>query len=455
MTLHTLSAKRIAADVAARRLSPVELVQALIDRAAQFDPLLNVYIRLDAEAALEAARVAEREAMQGRLRGPLHGVPVGIKDIIDVAGLPTTAHSRILLDNVATEDAVCVARLRAAGGIVMGKLSTHEFALGGPAFDLPFPPARNPWDRARHPGGSSSGSGAGLAAGFFPLALGTDTAGSIRNPASCCGVVGLKPTTEKVPRQGVFPLAWSLDTVGPMARHAADAALLLDAIAGTRDAGSMLGRGVHGLRIGFVRHFHERDMPADPQVIAALEAAAQGFAKAGALVSDAVLPDLNLFAAVNRTILNSEAWSVHAEWLRTRPEDYSASTRSRLLTGAFIRAGDYVLAQRYRARLIAQTEAVLAEYDVLLCASAMDPPCGIDDAEAIARSYPRQARSPFNVTGHPALAMLAGVSTEGLPLSLQLVAGYDKEAMLLRVAEAWEEIGGRPGALPPLPIPTA
>jgi aspartyl-tRNA(Asn)/glutamyl-tRNA(Gln) amidotransferase subunit A len=448
MSLHTLTASQAAADIAARRLSPVELVQALIARAEALNPSLAVYIRLDAEAALDAARIAEHEAQHGRLRGKLHGVPVGIKDIIDVAGLPTTGHSRILLDNVARADAPCVARLRGAGAIVLGKLSTHEFAIGGPAFDLPFPPARNPWNTGRHPGGSSSGSGSGLAAGLFPLALGTDTAGSIRNPASCCGIVGLKPTTEKVPRTGVFPLAWSLDTIGPMARHVPDIALALDVLADTGDAGGQLGKGVRGLRIGYVRHFHERDMVADKAVAAALDRAAQALAEAGAIVTDATLPDLNMFAAVNRTILNAEAWSVHAPWLRERPQDYGAMTRSRLLTGAFIAADDYLLAQRHRAQLIAQTEAVLADVDVLLCASSMDPACGIDDAEAIARTYPRQARTPFNVTGHPALAMPCGTSEDGMPLALQLVAKYDQEATLLRVAEAWEHL--YPVALAPV-----
>jgi len=182
--LHWLTAEAAAQAIAARQLSPVELMTALLERIARLDPKLNAFIRLDADAAMDAARAAEAEIASGRRRGPLHGVPVGIKDIIDVAGLPTTCHSRILVDNVAAADAVCVSRLRGAGAIVIGKLSTHEFAIGGPSFDLPWPPARNPWNTDHHPGGSSSGSGAGLAAGLFPLALGSDTGGSVRNPAS-------------------------------------------------------------------------------------------------------------------------------------------------------------------------------------------------------------------------------------------------------------------------------
>ena len=229
--LHWMTASDAARAFATKALSPVELMTALLARIEKLDPKLNAFIRLDAEAALAAARSAEQEIAAGRIRGPLHGVPVGIKDIIDVAGLPTTGHSKILLDNVAKADSVVVGKLRQAGAIVLGKLSTHEFAIGGPSFDLPFPPARNPWNTDHHPGGSSSGSGAGVAAGLFPLALGTDTGGSVRNPASVCGIVGLKPTYGLVSRRGVFPLSFTLDHVGPMTRTVADNALLLDTIA--------------------------------------------------------------------------------------------------------------------------------------------------------------------------------------------------------------------------------
>jgi len=448
--LHWLSAADAAAAMRERRLSPVELTQALLDRIDRLDPHLNAFIRLDRERALEAARVAEREIMGGRMRGPLHGVPVGIKDIIDVAGLPTTCHSRIRLDHVATEDAVAVTRLREAGAIILGKLSTHEFAIGGPCFDLPFPPARNPWNRDHHPGGSSSGSGAGVAAGLFPLALGSDTGGSVRNPASCCGIVGIKATYGLVSRRGIFPLAFSLDHVGPLARTVADCALALDVISGhdLADPGSRpgpkgsvasdLGMGLRGLRIGYVRHFHEQDMPADPEMAAALDEAARLLAAEGAEVRTVTLPDLNLFSAVNRVLLQSEAWAVHATWLRERPGDYAQLTRRRLLAGAFLNAGEYVDAMRLRRRLIAAVEDVFREVDLLLTASAMDPPCRIDDAEAIARTYPRQARTPFNTTGHPALSMMAGRAKNGLPLALQFAGRYWDEKTLLRAASGYE-----------------
>src|SRR5262245_31286029 len=431
-------------------------MQALLDRIANLDP------RLNADAAMAAAMAAEQEAVAGRLRGPLHGVPVGIKDIIDVAGLPTTCHSKVRQDHHATADAVCVAKLRQAGAIVLGKLSTHEFAIGGPSFDLPWPPARNPWNPGHHPGGSSSGSGSGVSAGLFPMALGSDTGGSVRNPASCCGIVGLKPTYGLVSRRGVFPLSFTLDHIGPMTRTVADSALMLQAIAGhdSLDPGSAaaanghyargLERPLRDLRVGFIRHFHEVDMPADPEVTAALEHVARALQVEGAEVRDVHLPTLNEFGAVNRVILQSEAWAIHGPWLRERPGDYGRLARRRLMAGAFFSAGDYVQAQRRRLQMIAEVEAALREHDVLLCASSMDPACRIDNPVDIERTYPRQARTPFNVTGHPALAMMAGTSTNGLPLSVQFVGRYFDEATVFQVARAWEQASGVDTRHPPI-----
>jgi aspartyl-tRNA(Asn)/glutamyl-tRNA(Gln) amidotransferase subunit A len=460
--LHWMTAAEAAQAIAARSLSPVELMTALLQRIARLDPKLHVFIRLDGDAAMGAAKAAEADIMSGRLRGPLHGVPVGIKDIIDVAGLPTTCHSKILIDNFAAADAVCVSRLRGAGAVVLGKLSTHEFAIGGPSFDLPWPPARNPWNPDHHPGGSSSGSGSGIAAGLFPMALGSDTGGSVRNPASACGIVGLKPTYGLVSRRGVFPLSFTLDHVGPLTRTVTDNALMLDVIAGhdPLDPGSAavpagryasgLERGVRGLRIGFIRHFHETDVPANPEVQAGLEQAAHTLQSLGAEIRDVRLPTLGEFGAVNRVILQSEAWAIHGPWLRERPGDYGQLARRRLLAGAFISAGDYVQAARRRLEMIAAVEAALREVDVLLCASAMDPPSRIEDAVETERTYPRQARTPFNVTGHPALAMMAGLSSSGLPLSLQLVGRNFAEATLFQVARAWERAAGTDEKHPPL-----
>ncbi len=291
---------------------------------------------------------------------------------------------------------------------------------------------------------------------MFPLALGTDTGGSVRNPASACGIVGLKPTYGLVSRRGVFLLSYTLDHVGPMARTVADAALLLQAIAGHDPADPasavmadtrcdrLLDRGVQDLRIGYVSHFHQSDFVADSEVAAAVETVARRLGQEGARVRPVSLPSLGEFAAVNRVILNSEAWSIHAPWLRTRPGDYGQLARRRLMAGAFVQAGDYVGAQRRRTQMIAAVEDAFREFDVLLCASSMDPASRIEDSEATARTYPRQARTPFNVTGHPALAMMAGLSRTGLPLSVQFVGRYFDEAAVLRVAAAWERASGGP-----------
>lgn len=447
---HWLTASEASRAFAARTLSPVELLDALLARIATLNPVLHAFIRLDAETARDAAHAAEREIAAGRIRGPLHGVPIGVKDIIDVAGLPTTCHSKILLDNLARQDAAVIARLRQAGAIVLGKTATHEFAIGGPSFDLPFPPARNPWNPEHHPGGSSSGTGAGIAGGLFPVGLGSDTGGSVRNPASACGILGLKPTYGLVSRRGVFPLSFTLDHVGPLARSVADIALMLDVMAAhdpadpgsaptnARYFGRMLDRGVRDLRIGFVRHFHETDMPAHPETAAALEEAARVLQSAGAELRTVMLPSLNEFAGVNRVILCSEAWSIHAPWLRERPGDYARLTRRRLLPGAFMSAGDYVGAQRRRLQMIAAVEDALREVDVLMCASSMDPASEIEDEAETLRTYSRQARTPFNVTGHPAAAMMAGLAENGLPLSVQFVGRYFEDATVLRVAAAYE-----------------
>jgi aspartyl-tRNA(Asn)/glutamyl-tRNA(Gln) amidotransferase subunit A len=460
--LHWLTATAAADAIRARKLSPVELTKALLARIDCLDPTLHVFVRLDGDAAMNAAKAAETEIAAGRPRGPLHGVPLGIKDIIDVAGLPTTCHSKILVDNVAAADAACVSRLRSVGAIVLGKVATHEFAIGGPSFDLPWPPARNPWNTNHHPGGSSSGSGSGVAAGLFPMALGSDTGGSVRNPASACGIVGLKPTYGLVSRRGVFPLSFTLDHVGPLSRTVADNALMLSVIAGhdPLDPGSVaapsghyasaLERGVRGLRIGFIRHFHETDLPADPEVAAGLENVAGTLQKLGADIRDIRLPTLDEFAAVNRVILQSEAWAIHAPWLRGRPGDYGGLARRRLLAGAFMSAGDYVQATRRRLEMIAAVEDALREVDVLLCASSMDLPSRIEEAAETERTYRRQARTPFNVTGHPALAMMAGLSSGGLPLSVQFVGRNFAEATLFRVARAWERAAGTDEKHPPI-----
>jgi aspartyl-tRNA(Asn)/glutamyl-tRNA(Gln) amidotransferase subunit A len=434
-----------------KKLSPVEYVTALLARIERHDRDYNAFIALTPDQALAAARAAEAEIAAGRWRGPFHGIPYALKDIIDVEGLATTAHSKILIGNIARRHAEVAARLEAAGGVLLGKLSTHEFAIGGPSFDLPWPPARNPWNRDHFCGGSSSGSGAGLAAGFFPAALGTDTGGSIRNPASMCGITGMKPTYGRVSRRGVVPLAFSLDHVGPMTRTVRDNALMLQVIAG-HDAGdpasatepvpdysAMLGPSVKDLRIGVIRHFYTRDVVANPEQVEALEAAVTLFGEAGARISEVRLQSLQDFSACGQIILAAEAYAVHEPWLKERAQDYGARARERLLAGAALRAVDYVQAVRWRLELRNRVAEAFANIDVALTASSMDPACRIDDDEALATNYWRQARMPFNVTGQPALVLPAGFSKDGLPLSLQLIGRPFAEPMVYRIAQLYED----------------
>jgi aspartyl-tRNA(Asn)/glutamyl-tRNA(Gln) amidotransferase subunit A len=444
-----------AADmIRARRLSPVEYARALLDRIGRLDGRYHAFIRLTPEIALAAARSAEREIAAGSWRGPLHGIPFAVKDIIDFAGLPTTAHSKLLIDNVAAADAAVTARLKAAGAIMMGKLATHEFAIGGPSFDLPWPPAVNPWGGEHFPGGSSSGSAVALAAGMLPAALGTDTGGSVRNPASLCAITGMKPTYGLVSRRGVFPLAYSLDHVGPMTRSVRDNALLLQAIAGhdAQDPGSALldipdysaalEAGVTDLKIGLVRHFYSEDMQAHPEQADAIESAADVLRRLGAEVREIRLAPLAEYAICTRIIIRCEAYAIHRRTMAERPADYGDLARQRILDGAVMSATDYIDAQRLRARLTRRTLAAFAGIDAALTVSGMDPTCRIDDAEACARLYPRQARQPFNVTGQPAIAVPAGFTRAGLPLSLQLIGHPFQEAMLYRIAHAYERATG-------------
>ena len=436
---------------AARKLSPVELCEALLARIETLDERYHAFIKVMPDAALDAARKAESEFAAGRVASVMQGIPFGLKDIIDLAGVETTCHSKLLIDNIAERDAHVTSRLKAAGGVVMGKLSTHEFALGGPCFDLPWPPAVNPWGGAHFPGGSSSGSGVALASGMLPAALGTDTGGSVRNPASMCSIVGMKATYGRVSRRGVFPLSYSMDHVGPMTRNVADNAALLQILAGhdehdpasadmaVPDFSAGIGKGVKGLSIGHVRHFYDGDLRAHPEMLRAVDEAAETLARLGAEVREVRLPSLQDFNACNRIILASEAYAIHRRWLQQRPGDYAQLTRQRLLNGAGISAADYVDAVRWRRRLTAETEAAMDGIDCLITASSLDPAGRLDDPEALELSYPRQCRQPFNITGQPAIAVPAGFSSAGLPLSVQLVGHAWQEALVYRVAAAYEE----------------
>ena len=430
----------------------VALTQVLLDRIAATNDQTHAFIRTDVEGAMAAARQADAELAQGQARSPLHGIPVGIKDIYDVAGQPTTCHSKIRLDHVAEEDSAPVQRLREAGAVLLGKLATHEFALGAPCDDLPFPPARNPWNLAHIPGGSSSGSGAAIAAGYTRVAMGSCTGGSIRIPAAWCGTVGLKPTFGRVSKFGVFPLAWSLDHCGPLTRSVDDAALTLQVLAGhdPRDPSSAdvavddytanLEDGVQGLRIGVPRHLFEQSSVASAEFLGAMAGAQAHLQEAGATLSDARLADAELFLACGRVIISAEMFAIHAHWLRERPLDYSEMTLPRLLPGMAVSSEDYLNALRLKHELAAGVNRALEHCDVLLTAVTLDTAPAFGPTGQF-RFWPVQTYA-FNVTGHPAISVPIGLSSQGLPMAVQVVGRYFDEAMVLRVARAIERLTG-------------
>jgi aspartyl-tRNA(Asn)/glutamyl-tRNA(Gln) amidotransferase subunit A len=475
--LHHLGIAEAAALIAARRLSPVELTQALIRRAEALDPGLNAYLRPGFDRAMDQARQAEREIMAGGPRGPLHGIPFGLKDVFDAAGIPTTGHSKVYVANVPAEDSTTLRRLREAGAVLLGKLSTHECAHGGPSFDLPWPPARNPWNREHFTGGSSSGSGAAVAAGLMPLALGSDTGGSIRNPAALCGIVGLKPTYGLVSRRGVMPNSFTYDHAGPMTWSVEDCALALQALAGhdpgdpasadvaVPDYRAALGGDLRGLRIGVLRHIYEEDFVAPPAVHAALEQAYAVLRSLGADLRDIRIRPAGEYADVKVVVAESEIFAVHERHLRARCDDFGEDFLTRILPAVMIRGADYVQAQRLRSIMLAEFEALYREVDVLVTAAPSLAPRL--DAWRPANFWRKHSSlvTAFNVSGGPALVQCIGFEG-GLPIAMQLAGRPFDEATVLRVAHAYESAtpwrGMRPKLdpadcaklpLPPVPDP--
>ena len=439
-------------------LSPVELVDAYLARIEAIDGDLNAYILVTTEEARAAARDAEVEIASGGRRGPLHGIPIGLKDIYSTKGIPTTGHSRLLKDHVPTEDAETVARLAASGAICLGKLSTHEFAFGGPSPDLFSPPARNPWNPALQPGGSSSGSGVAVAAGMCAAAMGSDTGGSIRSPSGFCGLVGLKPTYGLVSRRGVLPLSWTLDHAGPMTWTAEDCALMMDALAGhdpadpasvrttVPDFKGAIGRPVAGMRIGVARAWHES---ADPELVAAIDKAAAVLAEQGAIVDEVTLPDIMDFHAVGRIIILTEGFAIHQRHLRRQPEIYGALFRDRIRLGAFVSADQYIQTIRFRRTLVEQMNQAMAPYDAVLTATHYGPPEPMDDAPTFPFFGKPYLTMPFNVTGQPAAAVPCGFYSNGMPMSLQVAGKTFADDVVLAIAHAYEQAAGdritRPG----------
>ena len=465
--LALLGLAEAAALVRERKVSPVELTEAVLAQADRWEPhIRSLLLRLD-DAARAGAREAEREIAAGRYRGALHGIPVTIKDVMDVAGAPTTVASPILADNVAARNCVAVQRLVDAGAIVAGKANTHQFTWGGDT-----PPTRNPWDTARIPGGSSGGSGAGVAAGIGYGSLGSDTAASVRSPAAYNGVVGLKTTYGRIPKSGFCPLAWSMDSVGPLARRVEDVALLLDAISGY-DASDPSGiaapltpalpglrDGVRGLRIGVPEEFFWQ--PIQAEVDAPLRRALAALRDAGADVRPIALAGrehlpLSVAVAFVLIIVESAAW--HRSWLEEKPSGYAPDVFEYISWAKRIPATDFVDAQRVRRLISDVVDGAFREVDLLAVPSQCQVAASLDTPVVTFSDGTTEHRDSagirtlaiFNLTGHPGVSVPVGRgATTGMPVGLQLVARRGDDATALRAAQAVEDALGTLGE-PPLP----
>lgn len=449
--LHDLSIAEAGAQLRDGTLTARALAEDALARIAAIDPQIDSFITVTADEALAAADAADADFASGIDRGPMQGIPYALKDIYDTAGIRTTCHSRLREDHVPADDCVVAAKLRAGGGVLLGKLATHEFAFGGPSFDLPFPPARNPWDRERIPGGSSSGSGAAVAAGLVRMAMGSDTGGSIRGPAAYCGIIGLKPTYGLVSRRGVFPLSYTLDHAGPMSWTVEDSAITMQVIAGhdpmdpaSADPGpidflSGLRDGVEGLRLALPRNLFDNDPNLDPEVAEALDAAVETLRGLGATVDVVTVPDFALFNAAGRVIILSEAYAIHEKTLRERPLDYGRFTHARMVVGGMLASADLTQALRVRRKLSQAINLdVLGRYDAMVTVSALAPAYRFDEIDPEMPPASPMQTMPFNVTGNPAMSIPTGFSGAGLPLSMQIVGRPFEDAMVMRIGQAFE-----------------
>jgi Asp-tRNA(Asn)/Glu-tRNA(Gln) amidotransferase A subunit family amidase len=447
--LHDLSIAELAELIKARKLSPVELTEALIQRVERFDAQTRAFITPTFDLARRQARAAESEIAGGKHRGSLHGIPFALKDIYDTKGVLTSAHSRIFADRIPAEDATTASRLYDAGAVLLGKLATHEMAHAGPSFDLPWPPARNPWNLARFTGGSSSGSGAAVAAGMVPVALGSDTGGSIRGPASLCGIVGLMPTFGLVSRAGVITNSYTFDHCGPLARTVEDCALTLEALAGydPKDAGSLsrpipryrraLGEDLRGLRIGVLRHHWEADIPASADVRRAMDAALDVLRRLGAELEECRVRPLASYFDVKIIIAESEIFSVHQKNLIARPKDFGADFRSRALPSVLFTANDYVQAMREHRRMMVEMEPLYARFDAFVTAGMGEAP-NISDYRSVSFWQKASLLTAWNVTSQPVLMLPNGFGGNGLPLGMQILGRPFGEEAILRIGHAYE-----------------
>lgn len=446
-----LGAMELALAIRSRQLSPLEAVQGYLGRIGRDNPALNVYLTVTADAALAAAAAAEQAVMRGDALGPLHGVPVALKDNYDMAGVRMTAATKFLKDHVSAADSEVAARLRQAGAIILGKVHMHEWAIGGTTRNPHFGPGRNPWDPRRSPGGSSGGSGAAVAADLAPITLGTDTGGSVRIPGALNGVCGLRPTSGRVSKRGVVPVSWTLDTAGPLARRAEDIALALGAVAGN-DPGDPtsadvpvddylagLRLGVKGLRIGLLGGYFRQEPW--PEITVLVEQAARVFADLGARVDELELPGAE--DAIDRAseIILAEAAAFHRDRMADSPDDFGADVLTRLRRGAAVTGPQYALAREEQRRWRRQMEGVFARFDLLVAPTCGLPAPIIEESDGVETTrLLTRFTYPFSLARVPAMSVPCGFARGTLPVGMQVVGPAWGESAVLRAAAAYQQV---------------
>jgi len=464
--LHYLTVHEASGLLRDKSLSPVELTRAFLERIERLDGTLQSYITVLGESALSDALEAESEIQRGDYKGPLHGIPIALKDLYDTEGVATTAGSKVMADRVPTEDATTTARLKVAGAILLGKLTMHEFALGGPDPTTGFPLARNPWNLDHVPGGSSSGSGVAVAAGLCMATLGSCTGGSIRGPASHCGIVGLKATYGRVSRYGVVPLSWTLDHCGPLTWNVEDSALMLQSIAGrdpkdptsshapVPDYSASLVNDIRGVRIGVPRHFFFRDDPRiSDEVLSTVDTALEALKALGAQIEEVSAPMLSYAGAAQSVIMLSEAFAYHENNLVSRPQDFGEMCRARFRVGGLFSGGNYVQAQRVRNVLNRELNELLETYDIIASPTMPNPPGTFEETGVMTSARTPSFTGPYNLTGMPAISVPCGFTESGLPIGLQLAGRPFDEPTIIRAAYTYQQHARLSENRPPEPQP--
>ena len=436
--LYSLSAVELSDLISKKEISPVDIVKALLERIDEINDDIKAFIHICREEAMADARQAEAELRNGDSKGPLHGIPVAYKDIYDVKGLPTTGGSTLMKGYTAEKDSAMAANLRKAGTICMGKLNTWEFASGG--MEL-IGDARNPWNTHMITGGSSAGSGAAVAASLVPLATGSDTGGSVRDPSALCGIVGLKPTFGRLSCEGIIPLSWSLDHPGPMTKTVADAALLFYGMAGEEMPNSVsaffkgLEDSLKNVRIGVPNHFFFDN--ADAEVVSAVKAAVSLMEEMGASVEEIELPFVESGPAASYTVAYTESFAFHRENFFRRAGDYTLGFISKISGAAFLSADDHLTAERIKQLVTQSFKAALSRVDIIVTPMTAFPahPIGSTPPQSHVRSFAR----PVSLTGLPALSMPCGFASSELPIGMQMISRANDENLLFRVGHAYEQ----------------